>query len=122
MSGEQVYKSDGLKVWNRENLGGGEGTVFGRFSHTRHDAQEDWVLKEMGWMTLEPGSSIGLHRHDGNEDAYIVVKGEGIFTDSEGKETQVGAGDVTIARAGDSHALKNTGSEPLVFFGVIAAK
>ena len=43
-----------------------------------------------------------------------------MFTDSTGKQTQVGAGDITIARPGQSHALKNTGKEPLVFLDLIA--
>ena len=37
-----------------------------------------------------------------------------------GKQTPVGAGDITIARPGQSHALKNTGKEPLVFLDLIA--
>ena len=71
-------------------------------------------------MTLQPGASIGLHTHDANEDAYIIVSGEGVFTDSVGKESPVRAGDITIARKGEAHGLKNTGTEPLVFLDVIA--
>ena len=39
--------------------------------------------------------------------------------DGNGKETPVTAGDVTIARPGQSHALKNTGKKPLVFINFI---
>ena len=70
-------------------------------------------------MRLDPGASIGMHKHEVNEDTYIVVSGEGVFTDTAGNETPVKAGDITIARRGDSHALKNTGSEPLVFLDII---
>lgn len=73
-------------------------------------------------MTLLPGASIGLHKHDNNEDTYIIVSGEGIFTDTAGKETPVKGGDVTIARKGEAHALKNTGKAPLVFLDVIAQR
>ena len=38
----------------------------------------------------------------------------------EGKQTEVGAGDITIARPGQSHALKNIGKKPLVFLDLIA--
>ena len=48
------------------------------------------------------------------------MSGKGLFTDSTGKQTQVGAGDITIARPGQSHALKNIGKEPLVFLDLIA--
>lgn len=116
----QLYKKEDLKTFNRNNLAGGDGTVYGLFSHTREDAESGWAIKEMGWVTLKPGASIGMHRHDINEDACIIVSGTGMFTDSEGKESPIKAGDVVIARKGDSHALKNTGTEDLVYVDVIA--
>lgn len=64
------------------------------------------------WMTLQPGSSIGLHKYGANKDMYIAISSEGVSTDSEGKESLVKAGDITIARAEESHALRNNG-EPL---------
>lgn len=120
MSKEQLYKKEDLKTWNRDKVANGEGTLYGQFSHTRNDALKNWIIKEIGWMTLQPGASIGMHKHENNEDAYIIVSGEGVFTDSEGKETPVKVGDITIARKGDQHALKNTGSADLVFLDVIA--
>lgn len=119
MAAEQLYKKEDLKTWDRENVAGGSGVLAGKFSHTRNDAPEDWAIKEIGWMTLEPGSSIGMHKHEINEDTYIIVSGEGEFTDTAGNVTPVKAGDITIARKGDSHALKNTGNTPLVFLDII---
>lgn len=118
----QLYKKEDLKSWNRENVAGGKGSLLGMYSFTRNDATADMVIKEIGWMTLNPGDSIGMHKHENNEDAYIIISGEGVFTDSNGKESPVKAGDITIARAGDSHALKNTGSEPLIFLDVIGQR
>lgn len=119
MAAEQMYKKEDLKTWDREKVAGGEGTLFGKFSHTRNEAPQDWALKEIGWMTLKPGASIGMHKHEINEDTYIIVSGEGVFTDTAGNETPVKAGDITIARKGDQHALKNTGKEDLVFLDII---
>lgn len=118
----QVVAQADLQTWDRENVAGGTGTLAGKFSITRHDAPEEYAIKEIGWMTLQPGASIGMHEHGNNEDAYIIVSGEGTFTDSDGNETVVRAGDVTIARKGQSHALANTGKEPLVFLDVIGQK
>lgn len=87
--------------------------------HAHQTADQD-AFKEIGWLTLPPGASIGQHKHTGNEDVYIIVSGKGLFTDSTGKQTQVGAGDITIARPGQSHALKNIGKKPLVFLDLIA--
>ncbi|MBD5553659.1 MAG: cupin domain-containing protein [Desulfovibrio sp.] len=120
MAADQLYPKENLKTWNRDNVAGGVGTLYGQFSHTRNDAPIDWAIKEIGWMTLQPGASIGMHKHENNEDTYIVVSGQGVVTDSNGKETPVKAGDITIARKGDQHALKNTGTEDLVFLDIIA--
>ena len=120
MAADQLYKKEDLKSWDRENVAKGQGTLYGKFSHTRDEAPKDWAIKEIGWMTLKPGASIGMHRHEANEDTYIIVSGEGVFTDTQGKETPVKAGDITIARKGDEHALKNTGKEDLVFLDIIA--
>lgn len=117
---QQLFTKDTLKTWDREKVAGGEGALYGKFSFTRNEATADQAIKEIGWMTLQPGDSIGMHKHENNEDAYIIVSGEGLFTDSDGKETPVKAGDITLARKGQSHALKNTGKEPLIFLDVIA--
>ena len=123
LAGEpQLYTKETLKTWNRDNVAGGQGTLYGQFGFNRNDATKDMVIKEIGWMTLQPGASIGMHKHENNEDAYIIVSGQGVFTDSAGKETPVKGGDITIARIGDTHALKNSGKEPLVFLDVIGQR
>lgn len=116
----QVYKKADLAEWNRENAAGGKGPLLGRFAFNRHQTAAQDAFREIGWLTLPPGASIGEHKHTDNEDVYIIVSGKGLFTDSTGKQTQVGAGDITIARPGQSHALKNIGKEPLVFLDLIA--
>lgn len=116
----QVYKRDTLVPWNRENAGGGIGPLLGDFAYNRHQTTDQDAFREIGWLTLPKGASIGLHKHIDNEDVYIIISGKGVFTDSHGKQTEVGSGDVTIARPGQSHGLANTGEEPLVFINVVA--
>lgn len=118
-SNQQMYTKEDLKTWDRDKVAGGEGTLHGKFAFTRNDALKDWAIKEIGWMTLEPGSSIGMHKHEVNEDAYIIISGEGVFIGTDGKEVKTKAGDVTIARKGHTHALKNTGTVPLIFLDII---
>ena len=74
--------------------------------YTRKQTNEKDAFREIGWLTLPPGASIGLHKHDNNEDVYIIISGKGIFTDSNGKETEVKAGDITIAGRTKSCAEK----------------
>lgn len=116
----EIYTKDKLVTFDRNDVAGGKGVLYGKFAFKRDQATKDQAIKEIGWMTLQPGDSIGFHKHETNEDAYIIISGTGTFTDSDGKQHEVKAGDVTIARKGDSHALANTGKEPLVFLDVIA--
>ena len=117
---KQVYKKEELITLDKQNVAGGNGTLHGKFAFTRDMATEEDAIKEIGWMTLNKGESVGVHPHKNNEDTYIIVSGEGIFTDGSGKETVVKAGDVTIARPNQSHGLRNEKDEPLVFLDIIA--
>ena len=115
----QVYKKAEMQTWNRSKAAGGEGELLGKFAYTRHQTNDQDAIREIGWLTLPAGASIGLHKHENNEDVYLIVEGKGTFIDGNGKETPVAAGDVTIARPGQSHALKNTSKKPLVFINFI---
>ncbi len=116
----EVYTKDELISLEKPRAGGGNGILYGKFSFTRDKALKTHAIKEIGWMTLKPGDSVGFHKHITNEDAYIIVSGEGTFKDNNGKELPVKAGDITLVRAGESHGLTNTGKEPLIFLDVIA--
>ena len=117
----QYFPAEKLFDKNTEHAGGtGEGTLYGKFAFRREQATHDQAIKEIGLMTLKPGDSIGLHKHEANEDTYIILAGTGTFTDGDGNEYIVGPQSVTIAVAGESHALKNTGTEDLVFIDLIA--
>jgi len=117
-----VVKKEDLIVWDRTDVAGGVGTLDGRFAFKRDASPETYAIKEIGYLTLEPGESIGYHKHENNEDAYIIISGEGTFKDADGIEYPVKAGDVTIVRGGQSHGLTNTGKENLVILDVIAQK
>ncbi|MGQ0286815.1 cupin domain-containing protein [Pasteurellaceae bacterium 22721_9_1] len=118
----QLYKKAELATWDRENAGGGEGPLLGKFAYTRHDTGSQDAFQEVGWLTLPKGASIGKHKHNDNEDVYIIVSGKGLFVDSNGKESIVEAGDITIARPGQSHGLKNIGDDPLIFINTVAKR
>lgn len=115
-----VFTKEQLIKLNKEKAGGGNGTLVGEYAFPRDKALKDQAIKEISWLTLAPGDSIGYHQHTTNEDTYIIVSGRGSFKDKDGREVPVKAGDVTIVRKGESHGLTNTGTEPLVFIDVIA--
>ena len=116
----EVYAKESLIKANKDKAGGGTGVLVGEYAFTRDKAGKDQAIKEISWLTLKPGDSIGYHQHTTNEDTYIIVSGTGIFKDKDGREVPVKAGDVTIVRKNESHGLTATGSEPLVFVDVIA--
>ncbi|RQO82922.1 cupin domain-containing protein [Acidovorax sp. FJL06] len=115
-----VFTKEELIKANKEAAGGGKGTLIGEYAFTRDKALKDHAIKEISWLTLQSGDSIGFHKHTTNEDTYIIISGRGIFRDKDGKDVPVKPGDVTIVRKGESHGLTNTGTEPLVFVDVIA--
>ncbi|MDR2529179.1 MAG: cupin domain-containing protein [Synergistaceae bacterium] len=117
-----VFKKESLITLDKEKAGGGVGTLYGKYAFTRDMPPMENPVREIAWLTLKPGDSIGFHKHEVNEDVYIVVSGTGVFKNNDGTEHEVGPGDITIARLGQSHALNNTGKEDLVVISVIAGK
>lgn len=122
MTHTDVYKKEKQFQFDRTAIAGGKGVIEGLYAFKRDDALPTHAIREIVWLTIQPGDSIGYHRHDSNEDAYIVISGVATFTDVNGKDVVLGAGDVTIIRPGQSHAIANTGTEPLVVLNVIAEK
>jgi mannose-6-phosphate isomerase-like protein (cupin superfamily) len=119
-----IFKLGDLIVLDKEKAGGGTGVgvLYGKYAFTRDMPPMENPVREIGWLTLKPGDSVGFHKHEVNEDVYVVVSGTGVFTDDDGKEHEVGVGDITIARKGQSHGLANTGKEDLIVISVIAGE
>ena len=69
-------------------------------------------------ITVNPGCSIGYHKHEGETEYFFILSGTGIVND-DGKEVQVKQGDSIITGNGASHGIKNTGAVPLVFHAII---
>ena len=115
-----VFTKEQLIHLNKDKPAGGQGVLVGEYAFTRDKATKDQAIKEISWLTLQPGDSIGYHKHTTNEDTYVIVSGTGIFKDKDGREVPVKAGDVTIVRKNEAHGLTATGTEPLVFIDVIA--
>lgn len=67
---------------------------------------------------LEPGSSIGYHKHEGNCEIIYVLEGEAKCLYDDGEE-RLAAGECHYCPEGHSHSLINDGSGDLVFFAVV---
>lgn len=70
---------------------------------------------EVSFGSLAAGQSVPFfHRHKQNEELYIVLSGNGVFT-LDGNEIEVSAGSIVRVEPQVSRCTKNTGSEPLVY-------
>lgn len=110
-----IIRRDEMKTEDKERLRDGEGN-----SHLTYllDASTEKNAKLFAELILEPGCSIGNHRHDSETEYYFILSGTGTVND-DGKEVQVSMGDSVITGNGASHSIKNTGSVPLVFYAII---
>jgi mannose-6-phosphate isomerase-like protein (cupin superfamily) len=61
---------------------------------------------------LAPGVSIGVHRHEGDEEYYYIISGHGVMT-LDGERFAVKSGDITGVYPGGEHGLENTSEEDM---------
>ncbi len=78
---------------------------------------EDGINKIMR-ITLEPGCSIGMHRHSTSSEIIYVISGTGSAI-LDGMPETVGAGQSHYCPKGSEHTFMNNGNEDLVFFAVV---
>lgn len=69
-------------------------------------------------MVIEPGNSIGEHKHEGDNEIFYFLSGKGQYNDN-GTIVEVGPGDTTVCNDGEMHGLVNIGDEPLKFIALI---
>ncbi|MGF1529818.1 MAG: cupin domain-containing protein [Puniceicoccaceae bacterium] len=99
-----------------QGVRGGQGLVYSRRLLGPHPGS---AIQNVGLVRLPPGSSIGLHGHQGDEDAYFCLSGQGIVTDN-GVEHSFTPGTLQITRHSETQALRNVGPDDLVFLGILA--
>ena len=110
-----VINRSGMKVEDKERMRDGEGSTH--FTYLL-DGSTQKNARLFAEVTLNPGCSIGYHRHDSETEYYFILSGTGTVND-DGKEVQVRQGDSIITGNGASHSIKNSGSVPLVFHAII---
>ncbi len=69
-------------------------------------------------LIVPPGNSIGMHRHDGEDELFVIIKGSGIIDDGTTR-TPVSAGDAILTGNGEAHALENTGADTMELLALI---
>lgn len=103
----------------QENLRGGKGPIVKR--GLLDSPVGNSVFAAMSVLTIPPGSSIGIHGHPDDEEAYVIISGTGTYTSEEG-EHSMGPGDIALCYQGEKHGIENTGQTDLVMAGIIVKR
>lgn len=88
----------------------GKGAISFREVFLKRDFKSS--LQFLHETSVMPNSTIGYHKHSGNEETYYVIEGEGIMI-VDGEERKVRSGDAIITYSGSSHGLKNISDKKL---------
>jgi len=94
---------------------GGKGLIGSRTIWDWRDFRNNY-----GYLThylMPPGTSIGYHRHDGIEEVYIVMNGNGRIT-ADDQAADVCPGDAVLNGLGGSHGIYNNTNEFLEILAV----
>ena len=98
------------------NLRGGEGEVTLFNFMTEQEARGAGRL--FAKIVIEPGNSVGAHVHEGDMEAYYVLKGSALLSDNGGEVTME-PGDCHICPDGQSHSIKCVGEEALELIAIV---
>lgn len=111
-----IRRKEEINIRPVKGAQGGKGQVY----------FHDWLTKEeacnlgrvFSKLVIPPGSSIGVHQHNGEFEAIYVLEGQATVTD--GDETVVlNPGDMNLCREGDFHGVENCGDQDLVMIALI---
>ena len=100
-----------------EKLRGGNGILHATVLATPEECHGH--VMQFRRIVLDPGCSIGYHTHTDDVEYYCILKGNGIFTGTDGEPVRVVEGDVCLIQKGGSHGLENDGDEPLEMLALV---
>ena len=95
---------------SQDNSHGGSGPVdlYEIWEKSDFRSNVDFVDR----VVIPPGSAIGFHKHDNNEEMYIVLKGRGLMK-IENEEVVVKEGDMILNPVEGQHGLTNNSEKDI---------
>jgi len=111
-----IRKSNEMQSEVRNDMRGGKGAVTIRHYFKQEEIKAKCRLCSK--LTLPPGASIGMHKHETEDELFIIESGKGIV-DTGREKIKVDAGDAVLTGNGEEHALINAGNEPLEVIAII---
>jgi len=111
-----IRKNQEMEKELRERMRGGNGSV--EVIHIFRSGELKGRTRLFARLRLAAGSSIGFHRHEGEEEIFYILSGSGEVNEG-GPASPIGPGDAMHTGDGAGHAIANTGTGPLDFLAVI---
>lgn len=114
-----IRTKDQMKTYERPEMKGGTGKAVLTDLIDASEMMDKGRL--FSTITLEPGCSIGEHRHEGEAEIFYILEGDAVAVDN-GKQVQLHPGDLLYTGDGDSHSIRNAGDTALRFVALILYK
>jgi mannose-6-phosphate isomerase-like protein (cupin superfamily) len=95
---------------------GGKGSV--EILHIFRKEELKGKVRLFARLLLKKDCSIGYHPHDGEEEIFYILSGEGLVME-DGAVSRVGPGDAVLTGGGGGHSIENQGGEPLEILAAI---
>ncbi|MBI2438240.1 MAG: cupin domain-containing protein [Lentisphaerae bacterium] len=111
-----IRKAKDMQTEVRSQMRGGAGDVT--IQHFFRKEEITARTRLCARLTLPPEASIGLHKHEGEDELFVVLRGQGLIDDGRTKAS-VQAGDAILTGKGAEHAVINNGGEPLEMIAII---
>ena len=76
-------------------------------------------LVNISYGILEPGSSIGYHKHENSSEVIYILSGTALCV-CDGEQELIPAGRVHFCPNNHSHSMRSFDNEKLIFFSVVS--
>ena len=114
-----IIRAEDRKQTLSEHLRGGDGTVDKRDYLPERMPENAKMFAE---IRLEPGCSIGLHKHTDEYEVFFFQEGEIVLNDG-GEEKVMRPGDFSLCPDGGTHGIANrTDKRAAVYAAIIKTK
>lgn len=116
-----------VRVDPRQPMYGGDGIVY----LLQMFAEDELINNRIGcfMVFLNKSDQAGFHDHGprGEEEIYVVMHGEGEYSDKAGEDGEIRTqkitkGNITVVSNEGYHSVQNTTDEPLIIFVITTNK
>ena len=111
-----IRKADEMSSEIKEALRGGRGSV--QLTTLLQPGEYKGKARMVARITLDPGTSIGPHVHEDEEEIFYILNGSADFDDN-GEIKRLEQGDVCLTTGGQRHSIANAGDTTLDLLATI---